>query len=70
MFGSLIGIISALSGIAAGVGKKVKQSAEADMDRPDPQGIDAFDALNMTSEALQGLQTMGSRSGFRRPKRM
>lgn len=62
MFGSIIGILSALSGVAAGVGKKVKQVNESDMERGQPQSFDAFDALGVTSDMLG----MARRAGFRK----
>lgn len=68
MFGTVASIIGAAASMAAGIGKKIKQSNEADMDQAEPPQFDTSDALGMIGEASNAFASMSSRVGIR-PKR-
>lgn len=68
MFGTIASIIGAAATMAAGIGKKIKQSNEADMEQAEPPQFDTSDALGMIGEASNAFASMSARSGLR-PKK-
>ena len=68
MLGSTLAIIGAAATMAAGIGNKIKQVNESDMDKAEPPKFGISDALGMIGEASNAFASMSSRSGLKPPK--